>query len=299
MATTLRIVHLGACGSFSEEAARVHAERSACAAELCGEPTPADVLARLARGACDLAVLPVANSCGGLVWPTLSALSERDLVLADEVVLPVRVSLFAARPGIEPAAIRRMASHPQAFRQCARTLARLLPGRTMLPWSDTASAARDLAAGVLDEHTGVLCSLRAGERYGLALHAADVHDEPDNRTFFAVLRPAPGTVQHRGDTMAPEIEDIEVMRTRIEQIDTAILRLLGERFSHVRLLGRFKARADVPVESPEREARLRTMYLQTAQREGLDPTLVLRVFEAVIERSRQEQRAQVRRPKTA
>ncbi len=299
MATVLRIGYLGACGSFSEEAALVHAERLACAAELGGESTPGEVLARLACGACDLAVLPVANSCGGLVWPTLSALSEHDIVLADEVVLPVRVSLFAARQGIEPAAIERLASHPQALRQCARTLARLLPGRAPLPWSDTASAARDLAAGVLDERTGVLCSARAGERYGLALLAADVHDEPDNRTFFAVLRPAPGTVPLRGDSMTPEIEDIEVMRARIGQIDTAILRLLGERFSHVRLLGRFKARADVPVESPEREAELRAMYLRTAQREGLDPTLVLRVFEAVLERSRLEQRAQLRRPKTA
>ena len=99
--------------------------------------------------------------------------------------------------------------------------------------------------------------------------------------------------------MATELEDIEVMRSRIEQIDRAILRLLGERFSHVRLLGRFKARADVPVESPEREARLRELYLQTARREGLDPALVLRVLEAVIERSWQEQRLQVRRPKTA
>jgi chorismate mutase len=99
--------------------------------------------------------------------------------------------------------------------------------------------------------------------------------------------------------MAPEIEDIEVMRTRIEEIDTAILRLLGERFSHVRLLGRFEERAELPVEYPEREARLRELYLRSARREGLDPGLVLRVFEVVHERSRAEQRAQSRAAKGA
>jgi chorismate mutase len=96
-----------------------------------------------------------------------------------------------------------------------------------------------------------------------------------------------------------ETEDIDIVRTRIGEIDTAILRLLGERFTHVRLLGRWKALAAVPVESPEREAELRALYLAAARREGLDPELVMRVLELVLEHSKTEQRAQARRPKTA
>jgi len=244
-------------------------------------------------------VLPVANSCGGLVWTTLAALGGRGLELVDEVLVPVRFALFAARAGLELAAIERIASHPQAFRQCERTLARLLPGRERLAWSDTASAARDLAAGELDELTAVLASARAGERYGLALLAADVHDQPDNRTFFAVLRRSRGPAPNRGRDMTIETEDIDIVRSRIGEIDTAILRLLGERFIHVRLLGRWKALAAMPIESPEREAELRALYLQAAQREGLDTKLVLRVFELVLEHSRIEQRAQTRRAQAA
>lgn len=187
---SLTIGYLGSCGSFSEEAARVHAGRCNRPTLFRGAPGAAAVLERLARGECDLAVLPVANSSGGLVRPTLEALGGRTFEVVGEIVLPVRFSLFAVRPGITLANIEQIASHPQAFEQCARTLEQLLPGRATVSWSDTASAARDLSAGVLDERTAVLASSRAGERHGLALLAADVQDEPDNRTYFAVLRRA-------------------------------------------------------------------------------------------------------------
>src|SRR5262249_10132204 len=94
-------------------------------------------------------------------------------------------------------------------------------------------------------------------------------------------------------------DGIEFLRARIAELDSAVIRLLGERFAHVRLLGRWKALAEVPVEDPAREAELRALYHQAAQREGLDPLLVLRIFEAVHEQSRAVQAAQSRRPKTA
>jgi chorismate mutase len=94
-------------------------------------------------------------------------------------------------------------------------------------------------------------------------------------------------------------EELEVLRARIQQLDEAIIRLLGERFANVRVLGRYKAIANLTVEDPEREAELRELYLIAARREGLDPTLVLKLFEVVHEHSRAEQRAQGRRPKTA
>jgi len=94
-------------------------------------------------------------------------------------------------------------------------------------------------------------------------------------------------------------EGIEFLRARIAELDSAVIRLLGERFAHVRLLGRWKALADAPIEDPAREAELRALYLQAAQREGLDPLLVLRIFEAVHEHSRAVQGAQGRRTRTA
>jgi chorismate mutase len=94
-------------------------------------------------------------------------------------------------------------------------------------------------------------------------------------------------------------DDIELLRGRIDELDSAMLRLLGERMAHVRLLGRAKALAGITIENPQREAELRALYLQAAQREGLDPTLVLGLLAVVLEHSKAEQRAQGRRPKTA
>jgi chorismate mutase len=94
-------------------------------------------------------------------------------------------------------------------------------------------------------------------------------------------------------------EDLELLRARILELDGEILHLLGERFAHVRLLGRWKALAGLPAENPAREAELRAFYLQAAEREGLEAGLVLRILEAVLEHSKREQRAQERRPKSA
>lgn len=99
--------------------------------------------------------------------------------------------------------------------------------------------------------------------------------------------------------MSGDAPDLDLLRARIEELDAEILRLLGERFVHVRLLGRWKALADLPVENPAREAELHAFHQTVAEREGLDPVLVRRLFELVLEHSKAEQRAQGRRPKTA
>jgi chorismate mutase len=107
------------------------------------------------------------------------------------------------------------------------------------------------------------------------------------------------TIDDTIDDTDDDTDDIEALRGRIAELDSAVIRLLGERFAHVRLLGRWKALAQDPIEDPARESELRALYLQAAQREGLDPALVLRVFAVVHEHSKAEQRAQGRRPKTA
>lgn len=94
-------------------------------------------------------------------------------------------------------------------------------------------------------------------------------------------------------------EELEALRARIEDLDARVIRLLGERFAHVRRLGHHKALADVPVENPEREAELCALYVQAALHEGLAPDFVLRLFAVVHEHSKIEQAARNRRPRTA
>lgn len=188
----MRVAHLGASESFSARAALRFAHEAGVEAVLVARDSPAAVLDALERGEAELAVLPIANSSVGLVRAALEALVGRRLVLAGEVAVPVDLVLWVARADVGASSIERVASHPMALRQCARALARLLPGFEPLAWSDTASAARALARGELDLRTAVLAAEEAGLHHGLHALARDVQDEPDSRTFFALLRRADG-----------------------------------------------------------------------------------------------------------
>jgi prephenate dehydratase len=277
---SLRIACFGAPGSFSEEAALVFAQRVGLAAEPLGRRLARDVLAALESGAAERAVLPIANSSSGLVRASLEALAGSDLQWLDQVALPVRFSLWG-RPGAQLGEVRAIASHPLALRQCAAQLGRLVPERRELEANDTASAARALAAGEFAPGTAVLASARAGARYGLDCLAADVHDEPDNRTYFVVLARPPRA----------ETRDVGALRAHIQALDSELIRLLGRRFEEVRALGALKAAAGLPIVDLTREAELRALYREEARRAALDPEFVLALFTQVLTRSRQEQAA--------
>lgn len=182
----VRIAHLGERGSFSEEAAIRWCSRAGreLVPELLGRPAPRAVVELVRSGAAELGVLPIANSRGGPVLPCLDALTGSGCQPRETIVLPVRFTLWSLEPTVALADLRAIASHPQAFRQCARALARLLPGRALLERSDTGAAARDLAEGALARDVAVLASRRAGAARGLHALASDVQDDPDNRTFF-------------------------------------------------------------------------------------------------------------------
>lgn len=184
--TELALGVFGSEGSFTEEAGESWAEREGVAARLVPEPDLERLFARLAGGELDLVCLPVANSVGGLVRATFETLGRHAFRPVGQVSVPVRHALVA-RPGVEPATLQAVASHPQAFVQCERFLARTLPGAALVERGDTASAARDLARGELSDTTAVIASRRASLRFGLRVLAEDIQDVRDNRTVFLVL----------------------------------------------------------------------------------------------------------------
>jgi prephenate dehydratase len=182
------VAYFGSRGSFGEEAARRFAAERCPGADLHPCRTPREALALLARGEAHFAVLPVANSSTGLVPAVLEALAEHPCGFECEVSVSVRLTLWGRAADLRLLDLTGIASHPQALRQCRHTLTRLFGTYREIEWSDTAEAARALATGDLGGEVGVLASATAGEAAGLVPLVRDVHDEPNNRTFFAVLR---------------------------------------------------------------------------------------------------------------
>jgi prephenate dehydratase len=176
----MRVAFLGPPGTFSDEAAR-----TAPGAEPVPASTLPDVVAALAAGEADRAVVPIENSTEGSVDVTLDLLAARhDVEIVGELVLPVAVHLVARAP-LALDAVERVLSHPQPLGQCAAFLRARLPGAEVAPTASTAEAVR----AVMGEARpwAALASRRAAELYGAAVLAEGVEDEPGNVTRFVWL----------------------------------------------------------------------------------------------------------------
>lgn len=170
----------GLLGSFSHEAAL----KAFPQAELLFLLDMEGVLAALEKGEIDRGIFPVTNSVGGLVQTAFEAMGKHLFKVAGQVLLEVHQCILVHPDSTE---IHAVASHPQALTQCARTLATQHPNWEKVEWSDTASAARDLATGKLPKTTAVLAPAAAAQQYGLKVLATNVEDQKPNITTFLLV----------------------------------------------------------------------------------------------------------------
>ncbi len=148
--------------------------------------TSKNVMKAVASGDIDLGVCAVVNSKGGIVQETVNALQGHNVNALSTMTVPLRHHLFAKT--LDRSKIHLIASHPQALKQCQRSLRSLfdksIPVR---PVKDTAIAARYLKEGTLDDDTAVLCTEEAGKYYGLKLLAKNISDATNNQTTFMLF----------------------------------------------------------------------------------------------------------------
>jgi prephenate dehydratase len=183
-----RIAHLGPVGTFSEEAAALYGSSQGSRFQAIPFPSFPAVAQAVETGVATEGVLPFENSLEGAVSATLDILiHETTLRIRGEVILPVRHFLWG-RPGSDATAITRIISHPQALGQCRRFLDRLFPGVSTVAALSTAGAVEQvMREEAMDQ--AAISPLRAGERYGATLLAADIQDEKRNFTRFIALGP--------------------------------------------------------------------------------------------------------------
>lgn len=208
-----RIAFQGEPGAYGEEA--VIGYFGAGRVEAAPVPTFAAVCAAVESGTAAGGVLPLENSAAGSVGDALDALVRGRLRVVGELLLPVRHHLLAL-PGTELADVERVASHWQALAQCER----FLSSRrwTLVAAADTAGAARELSqAG--DRRLAVIASRAAAARYGLAVLAGDIQDDPGNTTRFAVI--ARSTHAARAQLPSPALALPSAPRSTLLVFETA------------------------------------------------------------------------------
>jgi chorismate mutase/prephenate dehydratase len=183
MEAPIRVAYLGPEGTFSEMALRKQFGE-AVAAESCASID--EVFRAVESGHADFAVVPVENSAEGAVGRTLDLLLKTPLKICAEIALRVHQNLMRRADGEKAGldGVQRVYSHAQSLAQCHAWLAQHLPLAERVPVSSNAEAAR-LAAQ--EPQACALGPEIAARRYGLALVASNIEDDPNNRTRFLVL----------------------------------------------------------------------------------------------------------------
>lgn len=129
-------------------------------------------------------VIAVENSSGGRVVESEIVLKHLNLKKVDQITISISHFLFAKNDKISKNDIRKIASHPQALKQCTQTLEELFPTIELETDEDTATAARKLSLGIFNDSVAVLCRKNAGEMNGLHLLMSHLEDSQDNKTTF-------------------------------------------------------------------------------------------------------------------
>ena len=132
-------------------------------------------------------VVPVENSSAGVINHTLDLFMKSSLTISGEVALRIRHNLLSRVDSLDK--IERVYAHQQSLSQCNQWLDKNLPNAERIAVSSNAQAARIVKEGQANEITGVasIGGAMAAELYDVPILQADIEDEPDNTTRFAVI----------------------------------------------------------------------------------------------------------------
>lgn len=185
-----RIAVAGMQGSFSHEAGRLYTTgHHITDAEFVYGIDSAGAFRALKEATAEVAVVPIYNTTGGLVHMTLQAMAQNIFSIEELFELHVKQCLMVM-PNVQPDTILRIASHPQALRQCKEYIEEYWPKRELHEYQDTAKAAKDLHDGKLPPTTAVIAPKLSAELYSLQLLGEAIQDDPNNTTTFLVIKPA-------------------------------------------------------------------------------------------------------------
>ena len=176
------VSYLGPQYSYSHLAAM---ERFSATATLTPVATIATVFEDVHEGRTSFGLVPLENSTDGRVVDTLGMFTRLPVRICGEVQLRIHHNLLSKGP---PEKIREIHSKPQALSQCRQWLTKHFPQARLIHAASTTEAAH-LASD--KPAIAAVASLPAAEEYGLQVVAANIEDNPDNITRFAVIGDSP------------------------------------------------------------------------------------------------------------
>jgi len=174
----LRIAYLGPAGSFSHNAAVLKFGQSVdyeAVMDIRG------IFEEVAKGHCDLAIVPVENSSGGSVIETFDAFIESDVMICAELYMAIHHNLLANGPVDK---VEKVYSKPEVFAQCRNWLAATFKQANTIAVASSAKAAQMAAQ---EPGAAAIGSRIAGELYGLKIQCENIEDVSNNVTRFLII----------------------------------------------------------------------------------------------------------------
>lgn len=219
----LRIGYLGPEASFSHLAA---VRKFGSSVEYRPLADIRAVFDEVARGHCDLGVVPIENSVGGGVVDTLDSFIEAQVHICAEVLAEIHHNLLA---NCSPEEIKVIASKPEVFAQCRSWLSTSFNEVQLVPVASTARAA-EMATS--EQGLAAIGSIQAAELYGLKIVFANIEDNPNNMTRFFVISSTPAkrtgndktgimfTTAHKSGALAEVLNVFARYEINLTNIDT-------------------------------------------------------------------------------
>jgi chorismate mutase/prephenate dehydratase len=187
-----------------------------------------EVFKSVEKGAAQFGVVPVENSSEGAISRTLDLLLDSSMRISGEVVLPIHHHLLTKSGNLD--GVTTVCAHAQALAQCQQWLSLHAPNLKRQAVSSNAEAAR-LAAN--DLSLAAIAGDPAQDAYGLQAVAAQIQDDPHNRTRFVVV----GAYECQ-----PTGKDQTSLVLSIDNQPGAVHRLLAPLAKHGVSMNRFESR---------------------------------------------------------
>jgi chorismate mutase/prephenate dehydratase len=179
----VKVAYQGVSGAWSEHGAQQLFPQT----QLVNLDYFEDVFAAVKSGQVHYGVLPIENSQTGAIGEVYDLLRRNACYIVSEVWVSIAQCLLAPK-GAALSDIREVFSHPEGFSQCRRFLKNK-------NWELTACRNTAYAAQLVTEHANskhaAIGSRRAAQVHGLDIIAANIMDNPDNRTRFIAIAANP------------------------------------------------------------------------------------------------------------
>jgi len=179
---TKRIAIQGLKGSFHHEAANHFFEEEI---ELLECETFPEVADSVVNEESDYGLMAIENSLAGCIIPNYNLLRKKEIEVAGEVGLRVRLNVMAL-PGTDKKDIEEVHSHQMALRQCGSFFSNY-PNIKVVEAFDTAGSAKKIQEEKL-AGVATIASQQAAEEYGLEVILPSIEDHDLNYTRFLVLQ---------------------------------------------------------------------------------------------------------------